>query len=200
MGDLADHVRHLVPNFAPLVGQPLLNVTDLELRVDSSRTYAEKQLVPMIGMIWKIARFIDDRINVQEAAGACTVGYTQYYQYKNTQVFGNEKFSGSKADKEFWTHDNFDTEKDILKMQAHHKLVQQASGQLPKVFGGSNSARKDNYLMSRSLAKTARNRSQRIAYNKRRKAKAAQQPGAAKPANTPAPASATAVKKNNPPC
>merc|ERR1711873_378387 len=36
--DLADHVRHLVPNLAPLVGQPLLNVTDLELRVDNSRT------------------------------------------------------------------------------------------------------------------------------------------------------------------
>ena len=29
--DLAEHVRHLVPNLAPLVGQPLLNVTDLEL-------------------------------------------------------------------------------------------------------------------------------------------------------------------------
>ena len=175
-----------------------MNVTDLELRVDDSRTYAETQLVPMIGMIWKIARFIDDRIHVQEAAGACTVGYTQYYQYKNTQVFGNEKFSGSKADKEFWTHDTFDTEKDILKMQAHHKLVQQANGQLPKVLGGSNAARKDNYSLSPSAAKTARNRRQRIAYNKRKKAKAAQQPGAAKPANTPAPASATAVKKNNP--
>merc|ERR1712112_590240 len=198
MGDLADHVRHLVPNLAPLVCQPLLNVTDLELRVDNSRTYAEKQLVPMIGMIWKIARFIDDRIHVQEAAGACTVGYTQYYQYKNTQVFGNEKFSGSKADKEFWTHDTFDTEKDILKMQAHHKLVQQASGQLPEVFTGPNTARKDNYLMMPGSSKTARKRRQRQAYNKRRKAKAAQQPGAAKPANTPAPATATTVKKNNP--
>merc|ERR1712121_583918 len=196
--DLADHVRHLVPNLAPLVGQPLLNVTDLELQVDNSRTYAEKQLVPMIGMIWKIARFIDDRIHVQEAAGACTVGYTQYYQYKNTQVFGNEKFSGSKADKEFWTHETFHTEKDILKMQAHHKLVSQSSGQLPKVYTGSNTARKDNYSMVQSLAKTARNRRQSIAYNKRRKAKAAQQPGAVKPANTPAQATATAVKKNNP--
>ena len=196
--DLADHVRHLVPNLAPLVGQPLLNVTDLELRVDNSCNYAEKQLVPMIGMIWKLARFIDDRIHVQEAAGACSVGYTQFYHYKNTQIFGNERFSGSKADREFWTHDTFDTEKDILKMQAHHKLVSQSSGQLPKVYTGSNTARKDNYLMVPGPSKTARNRRQRQAYNKRRKAKAAQQPGAAKPANTPAPATATTMKKNNP--
>merc|ERR1711954_78117 len=196
--DLADHVRHLVPNLAPLVGQPLLNVTDLELRVDDSHTYAETQLVPMIGMIWKLARFLDDRIHVQEAAGACTVGYTQYYQYKNTQVFGNEKFSGSKADKEFWTHNTFDTEKVILKMQAHHKLVQQSGGRLPKVLTGTNTARKDNYLMMPGPSKTARNRKQRHAYNKHKKAKAAQQPGAAKPANTPAPATATTVKKNNP--
>merc|ERR1712112_543136 len=78
--DLADHVRHLVPNLAPLVGQPLLNVTDLELRVDNSRKYEEKQLVPTIGMVWKLARFLDDHIHVQQAAGASSVGYTQYYQ------------------------------------------------------------------------------------------------------------------------
>ena len=196
--DLADHVRHLVPNLAPLVGQPLLNVTDLELRVDTSRQYAEKQLVPMIGMIWKLARFIDDRIHVQEAAGACSVGYAQYYHYKNTQIFGNERFSGSKADREFWTHDTLDAEKDILKMQAHHKLVQQAGGQLPKVLGGTNAARSDNFLSLSGASKTKRNRKTRQAYNKRRKAKAAQQLGAAKPATTPAPATATAVKKNNP--
>ena len=29
--DLAEHARHLIPNLAPLVGQPLLNSTDFEL-------------------------------------------------------------------------------------------------------------------------------------------------------------------------
>ena len=29
--DLAEHARHLVPNLAPLVSQPLLNATDFEL-------------------------------------------------------------------------------------------------------------------------------------------------------------------------
>merc|ERR1712121_357510 len=114
-----------------------------------------------------------------------------------TQIFGNERFSGSKADKEFWTDDTFDTEKEILKMQAHHKLVANAGGQLPKVLLGANTAQKDNYLLTPRPSKTACNRKQRQAYNKRRKAKAAQQPGAAKPTTTP-PATATTVKKNNP--
>merc|ERR1712240_488361 len=175
--DLADHVRHLVPNLAPLVGQPLLNVTDMELRVDTSRHYAEKQLVPMIGMIWKLARFIDDRIHVQEAAGACSVGYAQYYHYKNTQIFGNERFSGSKADREFWTHDTFDAEKDILKMQAHQRLIQQSGGKLPKVLGSDNAAHADSFFALSRPSKTKRNRKSRQAYNKRRKAKAAQQSG-----------------------
>ena len=30
--DLAEHARHLIPNLAPLVGQPILNSTDFELR------------------------------------------------------------------------------------------------------------------------------------------------------------------------
>ena len=111
---------------------------------------------------------------MQEAAGACSVGYTQFYHYKNTQIFGNERFSGSKADREFWTYDTFDAEKDILKMQAHHKLVQQSGGQLPKVLTGSNTARMDNFLLMPGASKTKRNRKQRQAYNKRRKAKAAQ--------------------------
>ena len=187
-----------MPNLAPLVGQPLLNVTDLELRVDNSRQYMEKQLVPMIGMVWKLARFIDDRIHVQQAAGASSVGYAQFYLYKNTQIFGNDKFSGSKADREYWTHDTLDAEKDILKMQAHQKLVQQSTGRIPKVLVSDNAALADSfYAMTRS-SKTKRNRNNRQAYNKRRKAKAAQQSGASKPATTPAPVLVPAVKKSNP--
>merc|ERR1712082_238071 len=193
--DLADHVRHLVPNLAPLVGQPLLNVTDLELRVDNSRTYAEKQLTPMIGMIWKIARFIDDRIHVQEAAGASSVGYVPFYLYKNAQIFGNEKFSGSKADREYWTHDTLYVEKDILKMQAHQRLLQQAVLSRAPKGNGSGTAAQNNQLLSLQISsKTKHNRKNRFAYNQRRKAKAAQQLAANKPATTPAPA----VKKSNP--
>ena len=170
--DLAEHVRHLVPNLAPLVGQPLLNVTDLELRVDNSHKYEEKQLVPMIGMVWKLARFVDDRIHVQQAAGASTVGYIPFYNYKNYQIFGNEKFSGSKADREYWTHDTLDVEKDILKMQAHHKLLfQSSSGRAPK-GSGSSPAAQNSFLSLQMSSKTKRNRKQRQAYNKRRKAKA----------------------------
>ena len=194
--DLAEHVRHLVPNLAPLVGQPLLNVTDLELRVDNSHKYEEKQLVPMIGMVWKLARFVDDRIHVQQAAGASSVGYVPFYTYKNYQIFGNEKFSGSKADREYWTHDTLDVEKDILKMQAHQRLLQQAalSGRVPKGHGSGNAAHNNHLLSLQISSKTKRNRKNRHAYNQRRKAKAAQQLTASKPATTPAPV----VKKSNP--
>merc|ERR1711873_377102 len=107
-----------------------------------------------------------------------------FYLYKNTQIFGNDKFSGSKADKEYWTHDTLDAEKDILKMQAHQKLVQQSIGRTPKVLVSDNAALADSfYAMTRS-SKTKRNRKNRLAYNKRRKAKAAQQSGAGKPATT----------------
>merc|ERR1711873_352447 len=105
----------------------------------------EKQLVPMIGMVWKLARFIDDRIHVQQAAGASSVGYTQFYLYKNNQIFGNDKFSGSKADREYWTYDTLDVEKDILKMQAHQKLVQQSTGRIPKVLVSDNAALADSF-------------------------------------------------------
>ena len=80
--DLTEHARHLVPNLAPLVGQPLLNVTDFELRVDKSRIYTEDQLVPLISMIWKVAQFVDDRGHMQQAAGTTKVGSNTFYDYK----------------------------------------------------------------------------------------------------------------------
>ena len=154
--------------------------------------------MPMIGMVWKLARFLDDRIHVQQAAGASSVGYVPFYTYKNYQIFGNEKFSGSKADREYWTHDTLDIEKDILKMRAHQKLVQQTTGRVPKGHGAGNAAHDNHFLLLPSSSKTKRNRKNRLAYNQRRKAKAAQQSAASKPATTTAPAPAPAVKKSNP--
>ena len=72
--DLAQHARHLIPSLAPLVGQPILNAADFELRVDHSKSYSEGQLAPLICMIWKFVRFVDDQIHLQRAAGATKVG------------------------------------------------------------------------------------------------------------------------------
>ena len=49
--DLAEHATHLIPNLGPLVGQPISNLADFELRVDNSKFYSEEQLAPLIGMI-----------------------------------------------------------------------------------------------------------------------------------------------------
>ena len=113
----------------------------------------------------------------------------------NYQIFGNEKFSGSKADREYWTHDTLDVEKDILKMQAHQRLLQQSAvGRAPKGNGFGTAAQNNQLLSLQISSKTKRNRKNRFAYNKRRKAKAAQQLAASKPATTPA----LVVKKSNP--
>ena len=124
---------------------------------------------------------------MQQDAGASTVGYTNFYNYKNYQTYGNEKFSGSKADREFWTHDTLDVEKDILKMHAHHKLLLQGNPRRVPKGNGSSTAAQNSFLSLQLPSKTKRNRCQRQAYNKRRKAKAAQQSAASKPATTPAP-------------
>ena len=74
-------------------------------------------------MIWKIARFVDDCVHMQQAASATKVGYSTFYDYKLYQINGNQDFSGTKADREYWTHDTMDVEKDILKTKAHEKLI-----------------------------------------------------------------------------
>ena len=79
--DLAKHARHLIPNLAPLVGQLILNSADFELWVDNSKFYSEDQLPPLIGMIWNVVRFVDDRIHLQQAAGTTKVIYNAFYDH-----------------------------------------------------------------------------------------------------------------------
>ena len=131
--DLAQHARHLIPNLAPLVGQPVLNAADFELRVDHSKFYSEGQLAPLICMIWKIVRFVDDRIHLQQAAGSTKVGYNAFYEHELAQINGAHHFSGSKADREYWSQNTRDAEKDIIKIKSHEKLLA-GSGQAPCVM------------------------------------------------------------------
>merc|ERR1712121_83717 len=123
-------------------------------------TYTEEQLMPLIGMVWKLARFVFDRVHVQQAAGSTKVGYNVFYDYKNYQIHGNQAFSGTKADSEFWTHDTLDVEKDILKMKAHEKLIIQGNAaRAPKGNESSTAAQKNGSLQFST--KTKRNRRQR---------------------------------------
>ena len=67
-----------------------------------------------------------------------------------------------------------DVEKDILKTKAHEKLTLQGNpARTP--MGNANSAAGQDGVPNQLSAKTKRNRRQRALYNKRRKAKKAQQ-------------------------
>ena len=90
----------MIPNLEPLVGQPISNSADFELRVDNSKFYSEEQLAPRIGMIWKVVRFVDDRFHLQQAAGNTKVGYNSFYDHKLAQINGLHNYSGTLANRE----------------------------------------------------------------------------------------------------
>ena len=74
-------------------------------------------------MIWKIVRFIDDRIHLQQAAGTTKVGYNSFYDHKLAQINGLHNYSGTRADREYWSHNMMDAEKEILRIKAHEKQI-----------------------------------------------------------------------------
>ena len=48
-------------------------------------------------MIWKVARFVDNRVHMQQAAATTKVGYNTFYDYKLYQINRNQDYSGTKA-------------------------------------------------------------------------------------------------------
>ena len=119
-----------------------------------------------------------------------------FYDHKLAKIHGLQHFSGTKANKEFWSLETMDAEKDILKITAHEKLLGAAARFPPK---GNNSAAKNGSPDAVS-AKTKRNRHQHQMYQKRQKAKKAtekQQQNQPKAA-TAATSAPTAVVKKDP--
>ena len=115
---------------------------------------------------------MDDCVHLQQAAGTTIVGYNAYYDHKLAHIRGLTDFSGSRANKEFWVHDMLDTEKDILKVKAHDKLLSSVSGKGP-AGGGSSSA--DGGPSQSKSSRSRHNKNQHQLYQKIRKAKKAEQ-------------------------
>ena len=51
------------------------------------------------------------------------MGYNAYYDFKLASIQGLANYSGTRADKEFWIHDQQDTEKEIQYLKAHEKQL-----------------------------------------------------------------------------
>ena len=119
--------------------------------MDCSNTYTEGQLAPLFGMIGKLQGLVDDHIHLQQAAGTTKVGYNAYYNHKLAQQLGLANYSGTRADKEFWAHDQTDTEKEILKIKAHEKQLSVVSQNRGRQGGAArNNLDRDGNLMAKS--------------------------------------------------
>ena len=89
------------------------------------------------------------------------------------QINGVHHFSGSKADREYWTQNTRDAEKDIIKIKAHEKLLAGIpSGKAPSRNENGSAAQDGNSPKVSSTSR--RNKKQRLLYKKRQKAKKAQ--------------------------
>ena len=79
------------------------------------------------------------------------------------QINGAHHFSGCKADREYWSQNTRDAEKDIIKIKSHEKLLA-GTGQAPS-RNESGSAVQDGIPLM-SLSRVKRNKKQRLAYKK----------------------------------
>ena len=82
-------------------------------------------------------------------------------------------FSGSKADREYWTQNTRDAEKDIIKIKAHEKLLAGMPSSRASLRN-ENSLAAQNGNSSKGPSSSRRNKKQRQLYKKRQKAKKAQ--------------------------
>merc|ERR1711989_289557 len=95
-------------------------------------------------MIWKVGRFVDDRVHLQQAAGNTRVGYNSLYNHKLAQINGLHNYSGTRADREYWSHDMMDAKKEILRVKAHKKQISSISQSRGPSHNASSSVDRDS--------------------------------------------------------
>ena len=123
-----------------------------------------------------------------------------FYDHKLAQVHGLHNYSGTRADRKYWSQDTMDAEKEILRIKAHEKQISSVTQSRGPPRNASSAAYQDGNLTELS-AKTKCNKRQRQLYNKRRKAKKAQQKAQINQkqnANSQAPAPAGTTIKSDP--
>ena len=133
-------------------------------------------------MIGKLHCLVDNCVHLQQAAGTTMVGYNAYYTHKLAQPDGLEKYGCSRADKEFLTHNQRETERAILNLKAREKQLSSVSRRQGKsgcVSAGNVGG--DGNPKSKS-ARSRHNKRQRELYQKCKKAKKAKQVKQAKDA------------------
>ena len=128
-------------------------------------------------------------------AGTTKVGYNAYYDHKLAQQLGLANYSGTRADKEFWAHDQTDTEKEILKIKAHEKQLSVVSQNRGHQVGAPGNNLDGEGNPTAQSARSRNNNHCRQLYNKRRKAKKAQQVKQNAQNKAPAAAAATPAKE-----
>ena len=119
------------------------------MELDSSVVYTEEELSPLFQMIGKLHCLMDDHIHLQQAAGTTKVGYNTYYDHKLDSIQGLTNYCASRVDKEYWVHDQTDTEKEILKAKAHKQFLSSVSRR-NQSGGGSRPAGGDGTSQSGS--------------------------------------------------
>ena len=70
--------------------------------------YTEDQLRHLYGLLGKLHSLVDDHIHLQHSAGTTKLGYNAYYEFKMSSEEGLSNYSGMRANKEFWVHDQID--------------------------------------------------------------------------------------------
>ena len=120
------------------------------------------------------------------------MGYNAYYDPKLAKTIGLANYSGTRADKEFWAHNQTDTEKEILRIKAHEKQLSTVSQNKGCQGGAARNIDGDGNPMAKS-SRSRHNKCQHEMYNKRKKAKKVQQ--AKQTAANKAPATAATLPK-----
>ena len=136
-------------------------------------------------------------IHLQQAAWTTKVGYNAFYDHKLAQINGLANYSGTRANREFWTHDQTDTKKEILRIKAHKKQISSVSHTRGQSGNATGTVDRDGNPRGKSV-RTRHNKCQNELYNKRKKAKKAQQVKQNNNNNNMAPAAAATPPKAGP--
>ena len=179
--DLAKIVEGVAPYLALNVCQtPPANSSEAATSVVTSPLSVGDIISPLLTKIGRLHCLVDNRVHLQQSASLSTVGYNAFYTHKNSLNQGLKNYGEhARASAGFLAQDRKDTEVAVWHSKARQKLLSSKQKRRDKsaVVEPARSVGKDGNSRSRA-SRRRHNKRQCDLYQKRKKAKRANESAA----------------------
>ena len=121
--EVSESIKGLAPYLALQVcSTPSATSSEVAASGEPRSTTLGEHIAPLLTKIGRLHSLVDNHVHLQQSAGMSVVGYNAFYTHKNSQPNGLKNYGCTRANRDFLTQDQKETERAVQNSKACQKF------------------------------------------------------------------------------